>query len=59
MQHITKKSHYAGCPALELLCNSLCGPLPKNVERPGLYEWIDQPCPTHKWLTEPKIMPLS
>ena len=33
-----KKSHYARCLALELLCNNLCGPLPKNLESPCLYE---------------------
>ena len=32
MQHIPKQSHYFRCPALEPLCNGLCGPLPKNVE---------------------------
>ena len=26
------------CPTLELLCNSLYGPLPKHLEFPGLYE---------------------
>jgi len=24
--------------ALDLLCNSLCGPLPKSLESPGLHE---------------------
>ena len=38
MEHIPKKWHYARCPALELFCNSLCGPLPKILESPGLYE---------------------
>ena len=33
-----EKSHYARCPALELLCNSLCGPFPKKSKSPGLYE---------------------
>jgi len=32
MQHIPKQSHYVRCPALELLCNGLCGPLPKKLE---------------------------
>jgi len=32
MQHISKQSHYFRCPALEPLCNRLCGPLPINVE---------------------------
>jgi len=32
MEHIPKKSHYAKCPSLEQLCNSLCGPLPKHWE---------------------------
>jgi len=32
MQHIPKKSHYAKCPSLEQLYNSLCGPLPKKLE---------------------------
>ena len=40
---MAKKSHYARCPALELLCNHLCGPLPKNLERPGLDELDRQP----------------
>ena len=26
MQYIPKQSHYVICPALELLCYSLCGP---------------------------------
>ena len=30
MQHILKQPHYLGCQALELLCNSLCGPLTKK-----------------------------
>ena len=30
MWHIPKKSHYARCPALQLLSNSLCGPLTKR-----------------------------
>jgi len=38
MQHIPKKSDYVRCPALELLCNSLCCPLLKNLECPGPYE---------------------
>ena len=29
-----KKAHYARCPILELLCNSLCGPLPKKIGEP-------------------------
>jgi len=37
-----KKTHYARCPALELFCNSLCGPLPKNLKKPDLYEF-DRP----------------
>ena len=37
-QQILKKTHYVRCPAVELLCNSLCGPLSKNLESPGLYE---------------------
>ena len=30
MQHVLKKSHYIRCPALKLLCNSLCDPLTKK-----------------------------
>jgi len=30
MQYISKQSHYVRSPALDLLCNSLCGPLTKN-----------------------------
>ena len=26
------------CWALKVLCNSLCGPIPKHFESPGLYE---------------------
>ena len=59
MQHITKKSHFAGCSALELLCHSSCGSPQKNVERPSLYEWIDQLRPAHKRLTKPIIMSIS
>jgi len=29
-----KKSHYTRRLTLELLCNSLCGPLPKKFEEP-------------------------
>jgi len=32
MQHIPKQSHYVRCPSLELLCNSLCGPLARSLE---------------------------
>jgi len=42
MEHIPKKSHYARCPALELLCYSLFDPLPKILESPGLYEFDRQ-----------------
>ena len=38
MEHIPKKYHYARCPVLELFCNSLCGPLPKIWESPGLLD---------------------
>ena len=38
-----KKSHYARCPVLELLCNSLCGPLPNNLKIPGPNELDRQP----------------
>jgi len=31
LQH-PKQSHYVGCPALELLYNSLCGPLATTLE---------------------------
>jgi len=34
MQHIPKQLHYLGCPAFELLCNSLCGPLTKKFGDP-------------------------
>jgi len=34
MQHSPKESDYARCPAVELLCSSLCGLLCKNVCRP-------------------------
>ena len=34
MQHIPKHYHYVRCPALELLCNSLCGPLTKSFGDP-------------------------
>jgi len=36
MQHIQKQSRYVGCPALELLCNSLCDPAQKSLEIHGL-----------------------
>jgi len=42
MYHIQIKSLCARCQTLELLCNSLCGPLPKNLESPGLYEFKRQ-----------------
>ena len=29
---IAKQSHYVRCPALQLLCNSLCGPLANSLE---------------------------
>jgi len=32
---IPKQSHYVTCPILELLCNSLCGPLTKSLEISG------------------------
>ena len=35
MQHIPKKSHYVRCPAFELLCNNLCGPVTKKFGDPG------------------------
>jgi len=36
MQQIPKQSRYLTYPALELLCNSLCGPRTKNWETPAL-----------------------
>jgi len=36
MQHIPKKSHDAKCPALELLCKTLCGSLTKKFGDPGV-----------------------
>jgi len=38
VQHVPKQSHHVRCPALELLRNSLCGPLrqKKSLEVPGL-----------------------
>jgi len=35
-----KESHYTGCPALELLCNSFCGPLAKMFRDPELQHSI-------------------
>jgi len=35
MYHIPKQSKYVRCPALELLCDSLCGPLTKMFGDPG------------------------
>ena len=34
MQHIPKQSHYVRCPALELLCDGLCGPVAKKFGNP-------------------------
>jgi len=34
MQYIPKQSHYTRRPALELLCNNLCGPLTKTFGDP-------------------------
>jgi len=41
MQHIPKQSHYVRCPTLKLLCNSLCGSLPKKFGDPVLHKWGD------------------
>ena len=35
MYHIAKQSHYVSCPALELLCKSLCGPQTKKFGVPS------------------------
>ena len=40
MENIQKKSHYARCQFLEELRNSLCGPLPKIIEKPWSI-WIE------------------
>jgi len=40
MWYILKQSHYVKCPALELLCNSLCGPRTKNTGDPVLREKV-------------------
>jgi len=32
LQHIPKQSQYVRCPALGLLCNSLCGPRPRTTK---------------------------
>ena len=42
MEYIPKKSRYAKCLPLEQLCNSLCGPLPKNLASPSLYDLNDR-----------------
>jgi len=36
MEHFTKQSHYVRYPALELLCNSLFGPLTKKFGAPAI-----------------------
>jgi len=36
MCHIPKQSHYLRRPALDMLCNSLCGPRTKKFEASGL-----------------------
>jgi len=36
MQHIPKQSHYVRCPAVELLCNGICGPLATKLGDPAL-----------------------
>jgi len=33
MQHIPKQTQYVRCPALELMCNSLCGPMTKMFRK--------------------------
>ena len=40
--NISQKSYYARGPEVKLSCNSLCGPLPKYLESPGLYEFDRQ-----------------
>ena len=47
MYHIPKKSQYARCLALGLLCNSLCGLSQKILKSPGLYE-LDRPSQTRR-----------
>jgi len=47
MYHIPKKSLYARCLALGLLCNSLCGLSQKILKSPGLYE-LDRPSQTRR-----------
>ena len=34
MQYILRQSYYVRCPALELLCNNLCGPQMKKFGDP-------------------------
>jgi len=41
MEHIPKKSHYAKCSTLELLCNSLCGLSQKSWRALIYMNWID------------------
>jgi len=48
MEHIPKKSHCARCPALELLCNSLCGLPLKNWRALVYVNWIDSHRPVDK-----------
>jgi len=42
MQHIPKQSHCVKYPALELLCNNLCGPRTKNFGGPALHDRTPQ-----------------
>jgi len=53
MWHIPKQSYYVRCPALEVLCNSLGGPLTKNVETPALNH-AARYCFTLFWLSVSK-----
>jgi len=39
MQPFPKQSHYVRCPALKLLCNSICGPWTKTFGDPDCSQW--------------------